>query len=50
MGSYLFYTRAPLCLSHCKTHWTMLVNNVGLEICPLGTSNFMVTLTFSPLV
>ena len=35
------------CISHHKTHWTMLVDNVGLKICLLGTSNSMVTLTFS---
>ena len=36
------------CLSHHKTRWTMLVDNVSLEICLLGTSNSMVTLTFCP--
>jgi hypothetical protein len=36
------------CLSHHKTRWTMLEDNVGLKICLLGTSNFMVTLTFFP--
>jgi hypothetical protein len=30
------------CLSRCKTNWTMSVDNLGLEICPLGTSNSMV--------
>ena len=39
---YLFY------LSHRKTRWTMLVDYVGLQICLLGTSNSMVTLTFFP--
>ena len=38
----------PFCLSHLKTCWTMLVDNVGLRICLLGTSNSMVTVTFLP--
>ena len=36
------------CLSHCKTHWIMSVDNVGFKICLLGTSNVMVTLTYFP--
>jgi hypothetical protein len=36
------------CLSHHKTRWTILVNNVGLKICLLGTLNSMVTVTFFP--
>ena len=41
---HLFY------LSHRKTRWTMSINNVGLKICLLRTSNSMVTLTFFSLV
>ena len=37
-----------LCHSHNKTRWTMSVNNVGFKLCLLGTSNFMITLTFFP--
>ena len=33
------------CLLHCKTHWTMIVDNVGLEIGLLWTSSSMVSLT-----
>ena len=40
---HLFY------LSHRKTRWTMSINNVGLKICLLRTSNSMVTLTFFSL-
>jgi hypothetical protein len=36
------------CLSHRKTRWTMLVDNVGLKVRLLETSNSMVTLTFFP--
>ena len=36
------------CLTHHKTRWTVLVNNVVLQRYFLGTSNFMVTLTFFP--
>ena len=32
-------------LSHRRTRWTVLVDNVGLKICRLGTSNSMVALT-----
>ena len=39
MGPCLFLPTHLLCLSHHKTPWTMLVDNVGLKICPLGTSN-----------
>ena len=34
------------CLSHHQTRWTMSVDNVDLKICLLGTSNFMIALTF----
>jgi hypothetical protein len=42
---FFFYYNASFA-SHCKSYYTMLVDNVGLKICPLGTSNSMVTLTF----
>ena len=45
MGLYLFFLEHLFCLSHCKARWTMLMDNVGLEICLMGTSNFD-TLTF----
>ena len=35
------------CLSHRKTCWTMTMDNTYLKIGFLGTSSFMVTLTFS---
>ena len=44
----LFLTIAPLLPLHRKSGWTMLVDNVRLEICLLGTSNSMVTVTFFP--
>ena len=34
------------CLSHYKTHWTMSMNNVDLTTSLLGTSNFIITMTF----
>ena len=40
-----FLPKHLFCLSHRKTHWTMLMNNACLKICLLGTSNSMVTLT-----
>ena len=36
-----FYHVTSFRLSHRKTRWTMLVDNVRLETCLLGTSNFM---------
>ena len=33
-----------------KSTYKVLVDNVGLNLCLLGTSNFMVTMTFSSLV
>ena len=50
MGPLSFSTKAFLLPLHYKTRWTMLVDNVGLTICLLGTSNSMVTLTFFSLV
>ena len=35
-----------ICLSHCKTLWTTIVDNVGMKIGLLGTSSSMVNLTF----
>ena len=46
----LFVLEHIFCHSHHKTCWTMLVDNVDLNICLLGTSNFMVTLIFFSLV
>ena len=34
------------CPSHRKTHWTMIMDNIGLQIGLFGTSSSMVTLTF----
>ena len=49
-GPLPFSSRDHLfCLSHHKTRWTMLVDYVGLKICLLGTSTYMVTLTFISL-
>jgi hypothetical protein len=53
MGPCLFpitTPRLPLEVSHRKIRWAMSMDNVGLEICLLGTSNSMVTLTFFSLV
>jgi hypothetical protein len=36
------------CISRRKTCWTMSMDNVGLTIYLLETSNSMVTLTFFP--
>ena len=48
MGSYLFLPQHLFCLTHHKTCWTMLMDNVGLKTCLLGTSNSMVPLTVYP--
>jgi len=48
MGPCLFLLEHLFCLSHRKTYWIMSVDNVGLKICLLGTSNSMVTLSFPP--
>ena len=47
-GPLLFLLEHLFCLSHRKTRWTMLVDNVGLKLCLLGTLNSMIILTFSP--
>ena len=39
-----FLPKHLFCLSHCKTCWTMVVDNVDLKICLLATSNSMVIL------
>ena len=44
-GPYLLLPEHLFCLSHHKTCWTMSMDNVGLKMCLLGTSYFMVTLT-----
>ena len=41
-----FYQSTLFSLSHCKTCWTMSMDNIGLKMRLLGTSNTMVTLTF----
>ena len=46
MGPCLLVQEHLFCLSHRKTRWTMSVDNTCLEICLLGTSNSMVTMTF----
>ena len=48
MGPYYFLPQHLFCLSHCKTHWTMLMDDLGLVICLWGILNSMVTLTFFP--
>ena len=48
MGPCLFLPKHLFCLPRHKTQWTMLVDSARLKICLLGTSNFMVTLTFFP--
>jgi hypothetical protein len=48
MGPYLFLLEHHFCLSHRKTCWTMSVDNVGLQICLLGTLISMITLTILP--
>ena len=44
MGPCLFLPEHLFYLSHRKTYWTMSMDNVGLKICLLGTSYFMITL------
>ena len=48
MGPYLFLPDPLFCLSHRKTRWAMSMDYLGLKICVLGTSTFMITLTFFP--
>ena len=48
MGPCFSLVEHLFCLSHCKTYWTMSVDNVSLKICLLGTSNSMIPLTFFP--
>ena len=45
---FLLLLEHLFCLSHRKACWTMSMDNVGLEICLMGTSNSMVTLPFFP--
>ena len=40
--------RSSFCRTHCKTCWTMIVDNVGLKLGLLGTSSSMITLTSFP--
>ena len=46
MGPCLFLLEHLFCLSNHKTHWTMSVDNVGLQICNFGISNSVLTLTY----
>ena len=46
MGPYLCTIEHLFCLSHCKTPWTMSMNNVSFKICLLRTLDSMVTVTF----
>ena len=47
MGPCLFLPERLFRLSHCKTHWTVSMDYIlGLTIYILGTSNFMLALTF----
>ena len=48
MGPHHFLPDHLFCLSHRKTRWTISTDYVGLKLCLLGTSTFMVTLTFFP--
>jgi hypothetical protein len=48
MGPCLFLPEHLICLYHHKTHRTMSVDNVGLTICLLETSNSIITRTFFP--
>ena len=47
-GPMIFLPYHLFCLSHPKTCWTVLVDNVGLQICLLGTLTSIITLTFFP--
>jgi len=46
MDPCLFLPENFVCLSHHNTRLTISLDDVGLKICFLRTSNFMVTLTF----
>ena len=48
MGPCYFLSKHLFCLSHRKAGWTMLVDNVGLRTCFLGTLNLMIILAFFP--
>ena len=48
MGPCRFLLEHLFCLSHRETRWIMSVDNVGLKICLMGTSNSMITLTCLP--
>jgi hypothetical protein len=45
-GLLLFSTRAPHLSLPQQNRWTMSVDNIGLQICLLGTLNSMFILTF----
>ena len=40
---FFFQPEHLYCLSHRQTHWTIWMNNVGLQICLLETLNFILT-------
>ena len=48
MGSCLLKPMHLFCFSHCKTRWTMSLDNASLQICLFETSNCMLTFTFYP--
>ena len=48
MGPCLFYQSTSFVTPHYKTQCTMLVDNVSLKICLLGTLNSKFALTFFP--
>ena len=43
-----FYQSTSFASPNTKLVWTISVDNKGLKICLLGTSNFVVTLSFFP--
>jgi len=48
-GPLTFATREPLLPPHCKTDWTMTMDNIGLKIGILKTLSSMVTLRARPV-
>lgn len=48
MNPCFFLLEHFICVSHYKIHWTISVDNVGLRMCLLWTSNSKVTLTDFP--
>ena len=48
VGPCFFLLEHLFCLSHCKTRWIVSVDDVGLKVRLLGTSNSMMSLPFWP--